>query len=325
MVRGCHHMWRNIHFVHERRNDGWWRQPDSSRRGVRMAAGTLDTHVEYPTPLYPDIRLDTAAHHVAGNGKLKSNSATPTIEKYIQYIKQQTMTLVQHPATKVLSAILPSDLCRIICKFAAPHAAPTITTVYQLIRTEQEEKLGILAEGIRARAHIGENGEPVVVPLRDIQHIVEFSPNGRGLVRRQIRVSSSWARERERYGLGRRSRCLCQLLGGPINKVMFPCVWLVEEERLMLAAEGKKYYESYEKRVELGKGERCPYTYGPVSLRHLQRDATFRSAEGTIVGFEHSCEHDGGFSDRALFSIRRYRKWVWSTYDADRFTANVFI
>jgi len=271
-----------------------------------MADGTHDTHVDSPIPLYPDIWLDTAARHVTGNGKLNSNGATPTIEKYIQYIKQQTMTLVQHPATKVLSAILPSDLCRIICKFAAPHAAPTITTVYHLIRTEQEEKLGILAEGIRVRAHVGENGEPVVVPCRDIQHIVEFSPNGRGLVRRQIRVSSSWARERERYGLGRRSRCLCQLLGGPINKVMFPCVWLVEEERLMLAAEGKEYYESYEKRVELGKGERCPYTYGPIALSHLSSGQPFRPAEGMDVGFEHFCEHDSW----ALFSIRRYKKWV---------------
>ena len=211
------------------------------------------------------------------------------------------MTLAQHPATKVLSAILPSDLCRIICEFAAPHAAPTITTVYQLVRTEQKEELAIFA----ARWQ---------VPCNSVQHIVEFSPNGRDefypngidLVRRQIRVSSSWARERERYGLGRRSRCLCQLLGGPINKVMFPCVWLVEEERLMLAAEGKKYYESYEKRVELGKGERCPYTYGPIALSHLSSGQPFRPAEGMDVGFEHFCEHDSW----ALFSIRRYKKWV---------------
>jgi len=224
------------------------------------------------------------------------------------------MTLAQHPATKVLSAVLPSDLCRIICEFAAPHAAPTITTVYQLIRTEQKEELGIFA----ARWQ---------VPCNSVQHIVEFSPNGRDefypngidLVRRQIRVSSSWARERERYGLGRKSGCLCARLGGSAAQAA-PCVWLLGEDCLCQPSGF-----SARKRVELGKGERCPYTYGPVSLRHLRRDATFRSAEGTVVGFEHSCEHDGGFSDRALFSIRRYRKWVWSTYDADRFTANVFI
>jgi len=87
---------------------------------------------------------------------------------------------------------------------------------------------------------------------------------------------------------------------------MFPCVWLVEEERLMLAAEGKEYYESYKKRVELGKGERCPYTYGPIPPRHLSSGQAFRSAEGMVVGFEHFCELDGW----ALFSIRQYKNWV---------------
>jgi hypothetical protein len=224
-------------------------------------------------------------------------------------VSHEFMTLVQHPATEILSAILPSDPCRIICEFAAPHAAPTITTVYQLIRTEQKEELAIFA----ARWQ---------VPCNSVQHIVEFSPNGRDefypngidLVRRQIRVSSSWARERERYGLGRKSRCLCARTGGAAARAA-PCVWLLGEDCLCQPSAFSK------KPVELGKGGRCPYTYGPVSLRHLRSDATFRSAEGTVTGFEHFCQLDGW----ALFSIRRYRKWVWSTYDADRFTANVFI
>jgi hypothetical protein len=79
----------------------------------------------------------------------------------------------------------------------------------------------------------------------------------------------------------------------------------LEEEKARLAAEGKKYYESYEKRVELGKGERCPYTYGPISLSHLSSGQAFRSAEGRLV-FEHFCELDGW----ALFSIRQYKEWV---------------
>ena len=120
------------------------------------------------------------------------------------------MTLAQHPATKVLSAILPSDLCRIICEFAAPHAVPTITTVYQLTRTEQKEELDIFA------ARWAEGGYGV-------QYIVEFSPNGRGgLVCRQIRVSSNWTRERERYGLGRKNFCLC--------REAFRCNGLVRDE-----------------------------------------------------------------------------------------------
>ena len=211
------------------------------------------------------------------------------------------MTLAQHPATEVLSAVLPSDLCRIICEFAAPHAAPTITTVYQLIRTSQKEELAIFA----ARWQ---------VPCNSVQHIVEFSPNGRDLVRRQIRVSSSWARERERYGLGgvrkttlapehygleRKNLCLCQQLGGPAAQAA-SCVWFLEDERLnAILPFGRKL-------VELGKGERCPYTYGPISLSHLSSGQAFRSAEGMVVGFEHFCELDGW----ALFSIRRYKKWV---------------
>ena len=133
------------------------------------------------------------------------------------------MTLAQHPATEALSANLPSEVCRIVCEFAAPHAAPTITTVYQLIRTSQKEELAIFA----ARWQ---------VPCNSIQHIVEFSPNSeaaeaRGGSCREIRVSSSWTRERERYGLAANmNRCLCQRLGGPINKVLYSCVWLLGED-----------------------------------------------------------------------------------------------
>ena len=225
------------------------------------------------------------------------------------------MTIAQHPATEVLSAIIPLELCRIICKFAAPHAAPTITTVYQLIRTEQKEELAIFA----ARWQ---------VPCNSVQHIVEFSPNFCGGVyaksftpySREIRVSSSWARERDRYGLGgvrkttlpqrleRKNLCLCKQLGGTAAQAV-SCVWFLGEEHINTKLPFGR------KRVELGKGEPCPYTYGPVSLRHLRSDATFRSAEGMVVGFEHFCELDGGFSDRALFSIRRYKKWVWSIHD----------
>ena len=198
------------------------------------------------------------------------------------------MTLAQHPATEFMSAHLPSEVCRIVCEFAAPHAAPSNTTVYQLIRTSQKEELAIFA----ARWQ---------VPCNSVQHIVEFSPNSEAATRggscREIRVSSSWTRERERYGLGCKSRCLCQRLGGPINKVLYSCVWLLGEDTGLF---------SDRKRVELGKGERCPYTYGPISLSHLSSGQAFRSAEGMVVGFEHFCELDGW----ALFSIRRYKKWV---------------
>ena len=184
------------------------------------------------------------------------------------------MTFVQHPATEILSAILPSDPCRIICEFAAPHAAPTITTVYRLIRTEQKEELDIFA------ARWAEGGYGV-------QYIVEFSPDGRDLVCRQIRVSSNWTRERERYGLGRKNFCLCEKL----TDAMVSC----EPKRART-------------------GVRCRYTSGALALRHL------RSPPLPAYPPQHYCELNGDQIrlDGELFGIRRYQKWICSVHDERR-------
>ena len=189
------------------------------------------------------------------------------------------MVLAQHPATEVLNAILPSEVCRIVCEFAAPHAAPVIKTQYRLIRSPQKEELDILA----ARWQ---------VPCNSVQHIVEFSPNCDGAEysgwataggSREIRISSSWTRERDRYGLGRKNACLCRL-SNPEHQA--PCMW---------------------------QPSACPNTYGPISLLHLR---SFRISHQVPAN---TWPQDIGELDGwGLFSVRRYQKWVWSIHDQER-------
>jgi len=204
------------------------------------------------------------------------------------------MTLAQHPATEVLSAILSSDLCRIICEFAAPHAAPVIKTQYRLIRTEQKEELGIFAP--IQRSAFGRSWQ--VTP---VQHIVEFSPNcdvnehsdyttDSGTYNpirssHEIRVSSNWTRERDRRGLGRKNTCLC----GRVEFSSRPrtCTWAPSV---------------------------CRNTYGPISLRHIQRFRTRLCSMPNNIWQLEECEEQGA----GLSCIRRYQKWIWSIRDQKR-------
>jgi hypothetical protein len=205
----------------------------------------------------------------------------------------KTMVLAQHPATEVLSAILPSELCRIICEFAAPHAPPTITALYRLTRYPHKEELTVVVEGSRL-PHLAT--QYVRRHARTRQHIVEISPNTRyGITcsSREIRVSSHWSRERERYGLGRKNKCLCQ--------------------RLSPARLGPGLYRPDTCQDSSPRPDRCPQTWGPLALHHLRRPLPQLQGQ---AGHDHphppdSCELRGW----GLFGIRRYQKWVWSIHD----------
>jgi hypothetical protein len=104
------------------------------------------------------------------------------------------MTLAQHPATEVLSAVLPPELCHIICQFAAPHAAPTITGQYCLVQDHCTEQLLIGCNGDfaiqRTSGHIAGTYDHARGPA--YQYIAEYSPrSNRGLMGREIVIRTS--------------------------------------------------------------------------------------------------------------------------------------
>jgi hypothetical protein len=199
------------------------------------------------------------------------------------------MPVVRHPATEALSAMLPPELCRVICQFAAPHAAPVIPVKYRLVRRPEYEQLQVGCVGYSGVLRSGE--------APPCQHITEYSPVGSRRRVRETAIKSSWSRERARYGLDDRKGCLCWKFYLPTS--------LYEP----VTAPGSCFACS--------DGRKCPYTHGPLPLHHLST-YQFPRPPGQLVApyrghvwVSQKCD----IVDHVPFAQRHYQKWIWTVND----------
>jgi hypothetical protein len=89
------------------------------------------------------------------------------------------MTLARHPATEVLHAVLPPEMCRIVCEFAAPYAIPAAeTNKYKWTRCAGTERLEIAYKGSFTIPRFSTSVHYTLSPVSPgRQYIAEHSPS----------------------------------------------------------------------------------------------------------------------------------------------------